>query len=256
MAYCSECGEPLGNGMKFCPNCGKPVTARTGIPVEAAPSANGPVQSAPPTPKRAPKQREEVWSGAIHKCPNCGQVLDAFEATCPSCGHELRGAVGATSLATLFSQLQMLNSMPDGRERHGFFSRVARITPRSADQAASLIRAFPIPNTKEDLIEFIVISASNVNEDTFNDFKAATFSPTEAAMSRAWAAKLEQAYQKAQITICNDPDFADVKTLYEKKTKRIKWAKRSMLRFWIGLALVWAVLIVICLVGSQLSPTN
>ena len=38
-------------------------------------------------------ERKTVYEGQLHKCPNCGELLDAFRSHCSSCGYEIRDAV-------------------------------------------------------------------------------------------------------------------------------------------------------------------
>lgn len=64
-------------------------------------------------------KRETVFEGEIHKCP--------------SCGYEIRGGKASASL-------------------HEFSMSLANAT--SDEQRTSLIRNFPVPNTKEDIFEF------------------------------------------------------------------------------------------------------
>ena len=56
MAFCVNCGQQLGEGAKFCTNCGQTVT----------------------THKTESSERKTVYDGEIHKCPNCGEIIDAF----------------------------------------------------------------------------------------------------------------------------------------------------------------------------------
>ena len=55
MAFCINCGQELAEGAKFCANCGKAVNGEN------------------PT-----TQRKTVYEGQIHKCPNCGEVINSF----------------------------------------------------------------------------------------------------------------------------------------------------------------------------------
>lgn len=66
MAFCTNCGKNLPDGAKFCFECGTRLTA-----CEAGP-------------------RESVYEGNVHKCPNCGEVLDSITAICPACNYEIR----------------------------------------------------------------------------------------------------------------------------------------------------------------------
>lgn len=72
-----------------------------------------------------------------------------------------------------------------------------------------LIRNYPIPNTKEDIFEFMILASSNISGD--NSF----------SLSEAWKSKFEQGYQKAKLLFCDEPEFEKIQTLYEKTQKRI-----------------------------------
>ena len=229
MAYCSKCGSPISEGSQFCPTCGEPVA-------------------------RDNNQRKETFDGTIHKCPNCGQVLDAFSVACPSCGYELRDAHAVTSLRELSLCLQEVTSHSEKDVKQTFFERLRRDTTDVDNRAAALIMAFPIPNTREDLIEFIVVSASNIDVDAFNEMKRGSLSPSEIAMSSAWLSKLEQAYQKASITLSDDAAFERIKTIYDGTMKKVSWSKHAMRRFWLGFVIFWVVLIVFCQIMVMINP--
>ena len=112
----------------------------------------------------AKEQRKTVYDGELHKCPNCGERLDSFVTACPACGYELRGA----------KVTSVVNELAQKLER-----------TKSVEQKIDLIRNFHIPNTKEDIYEFFILATSNMSADGYD--------------VKAWYAKLEQAYQKANI---------------------------------------------------------
>lgn len=96
----------------------------------------------------------------------------------------------------------------------------------------SLIRSFAVPNTKEDLFEFLILATSNINMQRYNDFNP--ISKSEQAVSDAWEAKFEQAYEKAKLCFGNTPEFKKIQTIYEKKNCELKRSKKKRLYFWIG----------------------
>ena len=89
MAFCSNCGQKLEDGAKFCFECGTPV--RTGQTVSQS-------------------ERKITYDGEIHKCPNCGEVLESFVVNCPSCGYELRGAQSASSIEDFSAKMEKATS--------------------------------------------------------------------------------------------------------------------------------------------------
>lgn len=69
------------------------------------------------------------------------------------------------------------------------------------------ISNFPIPNTKEDLIEFMTLCLSNSEADNF----------TVSKIGKAWQNKFEQLTAKARILIPNDPVAEDLIEQFETK---------------------------------------
>ncbi len=216
MAYCSKCGMPIKNGASFCSACGSRVAFSR---------------------EECEGKRVEQYDGKVHKCPNCGHMLDSLEVICPACGYELRGAGAVGSLKELSAQLQQIRMQPDKGLKQTLIERLGHVPADVDDRAAALIKAYPIPNTKEDLIEFIITSAANINPDAFNDFRRSDASSSDIAMSNAWLSKLEQAYQKASFMLGDDDAFEGIKELYDATMKKVRHAKRAMIRFW----LIWAV---------------
>lgn len=227
MAFCSQCGTKLADGAAFCSACGAPATSH-----------------------QEPGIRRDSFEGEIRRCPSCGQVLDAFEPVCPACGFELRNVKASASLKELSQQLQQISLQSNKGASQTLLERLRRDSTDADDRASSLIKAFPIPNTKEDLIEFIIASAANINVDAFNDIKRGNLSATDIAMSNAWLSKLEQAYQKAEIALERDEDFPKVRELYERKLRQVASARKAMLKFWIGWLILMGGLIAFCLIMS------
>lgn len=209
MAYCTNCGKELEEGAKFCANCGK--------------SVEGNCISA---------QRKTVYDGELHKCPNCGEVLESFVANCPACGYEFRGTKNSSTVREFATKLEEIEkTRPSGKISLKEVLKDQREVSKTDLGKISLIRSFAIPNTKEDLLEFLVLAASNINLQRYNDFDS--ISEAEQAVSDAWEAKFEQAYQKAVILIGTSPEFENVQKLYEKKKSEVSQAKKKRVLFWI-----------------------
>jgi len=131
------------------------------------------------------EERKTTYDGEIHKCPNCGDTIDAYETVCEACGYELRGRKATSVVHELAMKLENTDSIEKKEE---------------------LIRTFYIPNTKEDIYEFFILATSNIKAGG-TDIKA-------------WTAKLEQAYQKAELSFNGTQEFERLKLLY-KKTQAI-----------------------------------
>ena len=89
MAFCTECGHQLAEGAKFCFECGAKV--------------NEPVVS-------RQESRKVVYDGEVHKCPNCGEIMDAYESVCKSCGYERRGTKATSSVQILAKKLEEIEA--------------------------------------------------------------------------------------------------------------------------------------------------
>lgn len=179
--YCRNCGNKLRDDALFCDKCGTKVEGETKKVSEETPK------------KQA--VRKQVYDGAVHKCPNCGHSLDAYTLKCPECGYELRGEQSGQPVQKLSEMLQKA---------------------KTAQRRNELISTFYIPNTKEDIYDFFILSASMTGDP---------------ACDEAWIAKLEQAYLKAKVTFGKSEDFAELHNLYLKAKKAHgKIQKKQMIR--------------------------
>ena len=216
MAFCSECGQKIEPGAKFCPGCGKPIGG----------SNNG-------------SQRQQVFEGNIHKCPNCGEVIKSFVTICPSCGFEFRDTKSSNAVKEFADKLEHLQSQ---KKAPSTISSVAKSfgigkSDNTEEQILNMIRNFTVPNTKEDVFEFMILASSNINISAISaehssDAGANSIEELNAmkARSDAWQSKMEQVYQKANIAFGSDPDFIKIRDLYDRTTVAINSAKKTKSR--------------------------
>lgn len=161
MSFCINCGHELVEGSKFCNNCGVTVNEF-----------------------ESKIQRKSTFDGEIHKCPNCGEILDSFVIECPSCKYELRSMRATSCVHELSQKLEDAKSIDDKKD---------------------LISNFYIPNTKEDIYEFFILAFSNISVGS--------------DCEKAWSVKLEQAYLKAKLAFGQGDDFVYIQELYNKVKK-------------------------------------
>jgi len=217
MAFCSNCGHQLTEGAKFCFECGTKVNTQE-------PSQD--------------ETRKVAYDGEIHKCPNCGDILDAYESVCKACGYEQRGSRATSSVHELAVKLQQIEEARLTSNNHSRFGQSSEID----QQKINLIRSFVIPNTKEDILEFAVLAASNVDTSAYDDsygLLSTLQNGRRKAVSDAWLAKLKQAYQKAKLVFVGDPRISEIESLYETTNKAIKRVKG---RVWKILGIVFGAL--------------
>ena len=240
MAFCINCGQELAEGAKFCANCGKAVN------------------------DNSTSQRKTVYEGEIHKCPNCGEVLSSFVTVCPSCGHELRGAKASNSVRELAMKLQQIESGRTSRGNNPFGRGFASKQPDDIDeQKINLIKSFAIPNTKEDILEFAVLAASNVDRNAYDEsygYLSQRMNARRRDVSNAWMSKLEQAYQKAKIVLAGDPRLNEIQALYDsthKSVNKVKWRMWKLVGIIYGvLFAVVAVVLIIVFTTTSISEKN
>lgn len=221
--FCPYCGTKLDSGAHFCKNCGERVSDSTQEPREYKQEE---------AVRGNPTKRKTVYEGYVHKCPNCGEVLESFLTVCPSCGYEIRDAKSSTSVRELAQKLENISAqkMPDFEEKKSVMKMIfgkdfkekdeveeakKRFDEQKAEEKANLIINFSVPNTKEDILEFMILAASNIDINRGVDD----------AVTKAWIQKLEQVYQRAKIIMGNDPDFAMVHNIYEQKRSELKSRK-------------------------------
>ncbi|MCR5727449.1 MAG: zinc ribbon domain-containing protein [Lachnospiraceae bacterium] len=156
-------------------------------------------------------RNETNCSRDIHKCPNCGEILEAFASKCISCGYEIRDNTGSKILLQFEKEYKSLTS--DKRK-------------------IELIKNYVIPNSREDILEFVFFSASNIDVDAFSyDKNSLNKHTSKQDISDAWFSKLEQAYYKAGITLINDPSYKAIKEIYENKKDNLCKAQNKFEHF-------------------------
>ena len=219
MAFCMNCGHKLTEDARFCFECGTKVNIQEPSQEDV---------------------RKIAYDGEIHKCPNCGDILDAYESVCKACGYEQRGSRATSSVHELAVRLQQIEEArltSNNHSRFGF-GQGSEID----QQKINLIRSFVIPNTKEDILEFAVLAASNVDTSAYDDsygILSTLQNGRRKAVSDAWLAKLKQAYQKAKLVFVGDPRISEIESLYETTNKAIKRVKG---RVWKILGIVFGAL--------------
>lgn len=231
MAFCTKCGKQLDSDARFCPRCGTPAQ----------------IDDEP-----LPDSRKETWEGSIHKCPNCGAPVGSFDAYCPACGNELRDKEAADSVAELSRKLDQIESeRNESGKKKGLFARAAEQNAVSdIDQRKiSLIRTYPIPNTVEDILEFVILASSNADPEAFSSL---TPDVSRKAVSEAWVSKCEQAIRKAEVSFSESPLVGRMNEMLESAQKKVGRAKRRRVIALIALfAGPWILLLGIGLLGPD-----
>ena len=212
MAYCRNCGTELAENAKFCQKCG----CSTGIG------------------NTDYSKRQQEFAGKIYKCPNCGEVLKAFEINCPACGHELRGTKASSAVKEFALKLEAIESRREYEKPCGLFATAEaqqRIS-KTDEQKISLIKSFSVPNSKEDMLEFMILATSNINMNAY-DSANTVVTKAEKEISAAWFSKVQQVYEKAKRSYSTDDIFTEIKELYDQCNTNINKAKKKGIIKWL-----------------------
>ena len=199
MAFCMQCGAQIPEDAKFCPKCGKSICTST-----------------------TNERRVNDYAGKIIKCPSCGEPLKSFQTICPVCGHELREINVSSSLKKFTDKLEEINiqiGQSKKKVRRAYNSPLSNLEV----QKIGLIKSYPIPNTREDLLEFLILASSNVDNQHIDDWN--DISEADRAISNAWLAKYNQAYQKAILSFDDTEEFRELNREFSAVVKKNKIKK-------------------------------
>jgi uncharacterized membrane protein YvbJ len=178
MAFCTNCGAQVADGVKFCPSCGTPVGG-----------------TAAPQPAAVRSAKEKV--GNIKVCPACGAAVESFQTHCSSCGHEFNNVQIASGVKLFFEELDEMEA-----------------TYVLNDRKKSFIEGYIIPNAKEEILEFIIMAASRIDHEAESQYTVRSgfgslFYPginAKKDINAAWKAKIQQAYMKGRIAFAVDKE--------------------------------------------------
>lgn len=220
MPFCINCGEEITEVAKFCHMCGAKVILKKGD---------------------AKSKRIVRYEGEKIKCPSCGENIKSFMVSCPSCGHEFRNKKATNSVREFEAKIEKIEAKREYEKPRGIFGiydSSLRIS-KADEQKISLIRSFSVPNTKEDIMEFMILATSNINYRLYDSIY--NISKGERAINDAWLSKIRQVYDKAKLSYRGDSDFILIQNIYDncmidigrsKKRGIIKW---MMLVGWVPL---------------------
>ena len=94
--------------------------------------------------KKVEKEKKEAFG---RKCPNCGAQVPPLTLKC-ECGYEFTKKESVSSVQVFFEKISKLSTeIKDEDERN--------------EKIRETINLFPVPNTKEDIIEFLSLAVPN-----------------------------------------------------------------------------------------------
>lgn len=149
--------------------------------------------------------------GDVKKCPSCGTMIQSFSTHCPDCGFEFRNIEANASIQRLF---EMLNNVQNSKQHLLDFLDSDKT---KASKKRLIIQNFPIPNTKEDILEFLSL-AIPLAKKKGNLFTASNDSISEHnEMAPTWKTKCEQIIMKAKFSMKEDKETLSEIMSYAKE---------------------------------------
>ena len=175
-------------------------------------------------------------------CPKCGKQVPPLTLKC-ECGYEFTNAKRSYSMQILSERLNAISLTDDELKEIENAAPAEKAGKRSdflASKQINMITTFPVPNTKEDIIDFLSTSISLANKEIgFLDKKKNYFivvvlagiiiplvgwiwgalfmmdkSFSEEKLKQAWRAKSEQVLTKGR-SLRGDPEFTQQLDYYE-----------------------------------------
>jgi hypothetical protein len=172
--------------------------------------------------------------GDVKKCPACGAISQSFSTKCSDCGNEFRNIDASQSITKFFDKL---NEIELTRKDNLFSSEklssnlgcmtvvkwmflypillpynliiylINKSRPAKWSttdiQKEEMIMNFPVPNSKEDIIEFITLSVSKIQ--TIGLMKMLNEEGKYLSKwNDIWKKKCEQIYNKAKFSMGED----------------------------------------------------
>lgn len=158
--------------------------------------------------KKQSKPAQES-SGNSTKCPQCKAIIPSFTTKCEFCGHEFRNSGVANSVQQFFEKLENLetkrDAKPGGFLSNNIFTAALSGGDNIAKQKAELIASFPVPNSKEDIIEFLAMA---VPRSRYKDSAWSGRDPESVIIvGKAFKQKCEQIIMKASFAFKNEENL-------------------------------------------------
>lgn len=193
----------------------------------------------PPTPPPAPAAPKSNKYGDVRKCPSCGAMVESFKTKCGDCGHEFTNVNASKNITNFFEKLDAVES----KRKENLFSTEEEksnigcltlfkwaffwpyllivhlfrfITNKSKpakwsttdSRKEEMIMNFPVPNSREEIIEFITLSVSRIKHTSLIT-KFGDEGKYISKWNSIWKKKAEQVFMKAKLSMKDDKATLD-----------------------------------------------
>ena len=161
--------------------------------------------------------------GDVKKCPACGAIVQSFQTKCTDCGQEFSNVDANVSIQKLFA---MLNACENERKEESnsivgaFGSLMAKGLGQGdkvTERKKSIISGFPIPNTKDDILEFLSTAIPNARQKGNFLTKQQPENKSHNDLAPTWFSKCEQIVMKARFSMKEDKKTLEEINSYAKE---------------------------------------
>lgn len=143
--------------------------------------------------------------GSVRKCPVCGAIVQSYMVACPECKYVFENVSANSSMEKLLALLQEVdNTTTDS----------GLLDDNVFRKKKSIIQNFPIPNTKTDIIDFILAlqpKALNIND----------------RLAKSYFVKYQECINKAKLLFPNDNELTSLLLDYKKVQKKAKYSSEG-----------------------------
>lgn len=147
-----------------------------------------------------PKAIESNKVGLIKKCPNCGAPYQPGSGKCPECGHLFQEIGGNSSAQKMSDGIQRILNEDN---KDGIISKIFGEAEKRT-KIEQFVSNFPIPNTKDDMLEFIASLDSKRKMKDGLDLQS------------AYKAKYKEVIKKAKIMFPEDEQISQAIAMTNK----------------------------------------
>lgn len=143
-------------------------------------------------------ENQSTKYGNVQKCPQCGASIEPMAVKCSTCGYEFRNVEALKSSQVLANKLGAIYEAYRNKEN---------CEEQMWGEIASTIRNFPVPTTKEDLLDFSI------------QMKSRRKSGEDPIIDDAYKAKFHECVDKCKMLFPDEPLVQDLIIEAQKKEK-------------------------------------
>ena len=149
-------------------------------------------------------ENQSTKYGNVQKCPQCGAPVEPMAVKCSTCGYEFRNVEALRSAQQLAEKLDAVDLAYQGVKDSILNPNIDKINTSKI----SIIKNFPVPTTKEDLLDFAISMQSRWNTE-------------QSLLRAAYKSKYDECVNKAKILFPNDPMFQGIFTQHQEDKKKM-----------------------------------